>query len=137
MVIKWVEDFNTGIEEIDIHHVGLFDKINELLDAIEHGVELTSIRKLTIFFESFLMSHFTLEEVLQQRLGYPDYESHCEQHEQLRKDFSGLMKLIDTEGASPHFVSDARDLINNCLKSYISHINSEDRKLAEFLKSRW
>ena len=137
MKTEWIKDFKTGIEEIDIHHEDMFDKINELLDAIEHGVELTTIRKLTIFFESFLMSHFTLEEVLQQRLGYPDYESHCEQHEQLRKDFSGLMKLIDTKGTSPHFVSDAVDLINNLLKSYISHVNSADKKLAEFLKTKW
>lgn len=134
---KWVEDFNTGIEEIDIHHVGLFDKINELLDAIDQGVDMETIRKLTIFFEAFLMSHFALEEVLQEKLAYPDYETHFKQHTQLREGFTGLIKLIETEGTSPHFASDASGFINDWLEPYMSHVNSEDKKLAEFLKSRW
>lgn len=40
MSIQWSEDFKTGIEVIDEHHEGMFDRIDELLDALDRGEEV-------------------------------------------------------------------------------------------------
>ncbi len=137
MTVQWIEDFNTGVEEIDLHHEGMAEKINELLNAIDSGEKIATIRTLIIFFESFLASHFVLEEMLQQKFAYPDYRSHYDQHIKLAETFSGLNKLIETEGTSPHFVPTARGFIMDWWNSYIYHINSADKQLTEFLKTQW
>jgi hemerythrin len=55
LTVKW-GDFNTGIKEIDIHHEGMFEKINELLNAIEQGVEMATLRKQIIFLKLYYVS---------------------------------------------------------------------------------
>jgi hemerythrin-like metal-binding protein len=135
--MQWGEGFKTGIEEIDIHHEGLFERIHELFVAFEQGRETTALRKQIIFFEGFLVSHFALEEVLMKKLAYPDYSSHYNEHIQLANNFSRVMNLLEDGEMTPHLASVAVNYINNWMKSYISHLNLADRPLTDFLKNRW
>lgn len=137
MTLQWSEDFETGIEEIDLHHESIVEKLNELLTAFESGDEISTIRRRIILFESFLTSHFVLEEVLQKKFAYPDYPSHYAQHVQLSKDFSDATRPVEKEGVSSHVLMDVKDFIVVWWKSYIIHLNNADRQLAEFLKKSW
>ena len=137
MTTQWSEGLKTGIEEIDIHHEGLFERIHELVDAFEQGREIAPLRKQIIFFEGFLVSHFALEEVLMKKLAYPDYSSHYNEHIQLANNFSRVMNLLEDGEITPHLASVAVNYINNWMKSYISHLNLSDRHLTDFLKNRW
>ena len=137
MTRQWNEDFKTGIEEIDIHHEGLFERIHELVVAFEQGGEIAPLRKQIILFEGFLVSHFALEEVLMKKLAYPDYSSHYNEHIQLANNFSRVINLFEDGEITPHLASVAVNYINNWMKSYTSHLNLADRHLADFLRTRW
>ena len=137
MTMQWGEGFKTGIEEIDIHHEGLFERIHELVDTFEQGRETAPLRKQIIFFEGFLVSHFALEEVLMKKFAYPDYSSHYNEHIQLANNFSRVMNLFEDGEMTPQLASVAVNYINNWMKSYISHLNLADRPLTDFLKNRW
>lgn len=137
MTTQWHESYKTGIEEIDIHHEGLFEKINELIAVFKKGEETAPLRKQIILFEGFLVSHFALEEVLMNRMVYPDYASHCDEHTQLTNNFSRIMNLLEDGEVTPHLASVAINYINNWLKSYTSHLNVADWHLSGFLKNRW
>ena len=134
--IQWNEDFITGIEVMDYHHEGMLEKIKELFDVMDKGQEIASIKALAIIFESFLVSHFTLEEMLQQKFSYPDFSSHSNQHRWLSDYFSDLISLIDSKSTSPDFVTVTRNFIMDWYHAYVSHINSQDKQLVEFLKTK-
>lgn len=136
MSIRWSEDFNTGIEVIDDHHEGMFERINDLLDALDRGDTVASIKHTIIFFESFIASHFTLEEMLMQKFDYQDFPIHSRQHAWLKEYFSALKPLIEAKGTSPNSATATRNFINGWWNSYITHLNTFDKHLAEFLKNK-
>ena len=136
MRMQWIADYKTGIEAIDEHHESIFERINEVLDALDQGREVSTIKRLLILFESFLASHFALEEMLQEKYVYPDFSSHFDEHKQLAKNFSGLIMHLESEGASPYSTKSLKELIASWWASYMAHMNSSDKQLAEFLKNR-
>lgn len=136
MHIHWTEHFDTGIALVDEHHKGIFDKVNELLDAVERGEEKGTLQSLIISFESFLASHFALEEALQLRCSYPEYGAHGNQHLQLAQEFSGLRKLSERKDTAPRFAVIGRDFLKDWLKTYMAHLNGADQRLAAFLKAK-
>ncbi len=136
MRMQWIDDYKTDIEAIDEHHESMFERINEVLDAVDQGAEVSTIKRLIILYESFLSSHFALEEMLQQRYAYPDFSSHFGEHKQLAKTFSGFIIYIESEGASPYFTNSLKEFIAGWWKSYVLHMNSSDKQLAEYLKNR-
>lgn len=136
MRMQWIDDYKTDIEAIDEHHESIFERINEVLDALDQGADGSVIKRLLILFESFLASHFALEEMLQERYVYPDLSSHSDEHRQLAKHFSGLILSLESGDASPYIVKDLGEFIASWLASYMAHMNSSDKQLAEFLKKR-
>ena len=136
MRMQWIDDYKTDIEAIDEHHESIFERINEVLDALDQGADGSVIKGLLILFESFLASHFALEEMLQERYVYPDFSSHSDEHRQLAKHFSGLILSLESEGASPYIAKDIKESIASWWASYMAHMNSSDKQLAEFLKKR-
>ena len=136
MHIYWTDHFDTGNALVDEHHKGIFDKINELFDAVERGEEKGALQSLIISFESFLISHFALEEALQLRCGYSEYAAHSNQHLQLAHEFSGLRKLSEREDTVHRFAVIGRDFLKDWFETYMAHLNMADRQLADFLKAR-
>jgi hemerythrin-like metal-binding protein len=136
MNIEWSDDLNTGVEAMDEHHEGMVERINELLEAVEVGRDPGTIRKLIFFFESFIVSHFALEEILQQRFSYPDYAAHYGQHVKLTEEFSWLHGLSEKKDLSPDLLSSARGFILKLWELYKRHIDTSDRQFAVFLKTR-
>ena len=135
MRMQWIADYKTGIEAIDEHHESIFERINEVLDALDQGREVSTIKRLLILFESFLASHFALEEMLQERYVYPDFSSHSDEHKQLAKIFSGLILSLESGGASPYIAKDLKESIVSWWASYMAHMHSSDKQLAGFLKN--
>lgn len=83
-LVTWSPRFATSIPAIDRQHMQLFEAINELNLAIEHGEGAERVEEILRFLSGYTRRHFEAEESLMQRHGYPDSLSHQADHERLK-----------------------------------------------------
>ena len=69
MIMKWVPEYNTGIDVIDDQHRRILDYINEI-DAIDVNTDRERVKQILENIIDYTQSHFTFEESLQEEAGY-------------------------------------------------------------------
>lgn len=77
MKMKWVPDYNTGIDVIDDQHKRILDYINE----IDANTERARIKQILDNIIDYTQSHFTFEESLQEEAGYKYRVPHKRVHD--------------------------------------------------------
>lgn len=131
MKVEWQEYLTVGVEEIDHQHKLLFDKYNAFFTAYYEGRGDEEVIRLLGFLEDYVALHFADEESLQQRIGFPDYEKHRKQHQELTHKVAELKKRIENDGPDPNLISSAGLLMTGWL---IEHISVMDRAIGRFMK---
>ena len=63
--MKWVPEYNTGIDVIDDQHRRILDYINEI-DAIDVNTDRERVKQILENIIDYTQSHFTFEESLQE-----------------------------------------------------------------------
>lgn len=122
----------TGIAAIDNQHLQLFERMDRLLTACVNGAGAQELRDIAGFLASYADTHFTEEEKLQQRCGYPDAERHHEHHVA----FCRNLEFIRNEIAADRITSALVMQVNQMLIDWMTyHIATEDRRLGEFITS--
>ncbi len=95
-LITWNSAYELGHAEIDKHHKGLADIINEIysafLDTIAHEKIGAIIDKLI----DCSVSNFTVEEELFNNSAYPDKDLHIFTHQEFLKQLNEYKQKIDT-----------------------------------------
>ena len=125
--VEWSEDLSVGIEEIDDQHKVLVALVNEMHEAIHerHGSE--AVRDVLGKLADYTRIHFAVEESLMRILGYPDYEVHKEQHEQLIGHMNELQHKVDTGKTAIGFE------LMHFLKVWLTkHIMESDREYSDY-----
>ena len=69
MKMKWVQDYNTGIDVIDDQHKRILDFINQI-DDVSDQKDRAQIKQILDNIIDYTQSHFTFEESLQEEAGY-------------------------------------------------------------------
>ena len=69
MKMKWVPEYNTGIDVIDDQHKRILDYINEIVE-INDGTDRARVKQILDNIIDYTQSHFTFEESLQEEAGY-------------------------------------------------------------------
>ncbi len=77
----WRDEYSVHIPEIDTQHRKLVDLINQLQEAMSDGRGRTVIEKVLEGLEAYTKSHFTSEEQLLARHGYPAISAHRSLHQ--------------------------------------------------------
>ena len=79
--LKWEEELNTGIEQIDLQHRQIVDYINQLYDVHHNkiGGQL-EVKETILNLIDYTLLHFSLEESLFEKSGYGNTEEHCKNH---------------------------------------------------------
>src|SRR6266571_843764 len=131
MKVEWQEYLSVGVEEIDTQHKLLFDKYNAFFAAYNEGRGGDEVIRLFGFLEEYVATHFSDEERLQQRIGFPDYQKHRQQHHELTRKVTELKGRLENEGADPSLVTSAGLLMTGWL---IEHISVMDRAIGRFMK---
>jgi len=128
----WDDSLLVGVSQIDSEHRKLLDMTGKLMEACTQGkghAEITQIMKLIV---SHAKDHIRNEENLQQWHAYPGINAHKRAHAQLGMQLEALEKELATTG--PNVALTAK--FNNTLVVwYINHINTEDKKLGEYISS--
>ena len=72
MSMQWTADLATGVTEIDNQHKEIFSRLGQLYAACSEGRGKEEVLRLILFLEEYVKEHFSAEERLQMRHGYPD-----------------------------------------------------------------
>lgn len=122
----------TGNELIDSEHRTLFDAINNLMDACESGAGRENLEKTVDFMVDYVAKHFSDEQDLQKQNQYSNYKMHFAFHTNYKRDIGKLASEIRENGPTIQKLSD----LNRQVGILISHIRTEDKRLAEFLRDQ-
>jgi hemerythrin len=133
MSITWREDLAIGVEQIDNQHKELFTRIDGLFEACNKGKGKEEVTKVIDYLGDYVVTHFSDEEALQKKYGYPEYNGHKMLHTQFIKDFGALKGSLDNEGVTPGLVIKMNKLLIDWL---INHIKRTDKALAAYLKEK-
>jgi hemerythrin len=132
MAIEWNENLVTGNQGIDNQHRELFRRFDLLLEACNHKKGKEEVYHLLLFLSDYVKTHFAMEEDLQTKCNFPNYQAHKEQHHAFIRDFEQLEKQLKEEGTTLLLVIQTNQRI---VKWLINHINVMDKELAAFIRA--
>lgn len=123
-LIKWKDEFNVGVAEVDYEHRELIELINGLHDVMILGADYVQVVELLGQIYGQIASHFALEEKMMRKTNYPAYEEHKEDHETLLDDLRDFMDEVEDDGSF-----DAVQLSNDLNRWFGDHFRTHDAKL--------
>lgn len=78
--MKWIPEYNTGIDVIDDQHKRILDYINEINQAVTKS-DRVQIKNIIDNIIDYTQSHFTFEESLQEEADYKYRVPHKRVHD--------------------------------------------------------
>jgi hemerythrin len=133
MSLSWLDELATGNALIDMQHKQLINAVNDLINACMSGQGRNSLNSTMQFLLDYTIKHFADEEKLQQQHKYPGYISHKKLHDEFRASAVALAKQLEVEGPSIALVSKVNSSVGDWL---VNHIKREDKKIAEYIRSK-
>ena len=128
ILIPWGPSYMIGIKVVDQQHKVLVDLINKLHKTRLHGENLQEMGAIFDELIAYTQTHFSDEEVLQQKAGYPDYPN----HKQIHIKFVEKMRQFGEDLKSGKL--QAADLMRFLADWLISHIQRIDTKYVPYMK---
>ncbi len=123
------EYLHSWIREIDAQHEELLERTGRLLELVRTGQDLSCWQDEYESLQDFLKQHFSLEEELMRRTGYPERLGHTELHRACARDMLWLEQAM-RRGLVPRF-SELKD----CLQTWIhDHLTHQDEHFERFLE---
>jgi hemerythrin len=130
-LMTWSDKFSVQVRQCDEEHKQLINLINNVHDAMKVGQGKQIVGQVLDALISYTKSHFAAEEQLMKANGYPDYESHKKEHNQLTMTVVDFRKEY-LEGKVPLTQS-----IMNFLKDWLTnHIQGVDKKYGPFFNGK-
>lgn len=126
------QDLITGNTLIDSEHRQLFAAVNDLLDACAQGYGRDKIQKTVQFLSEYVVKHFQDEENLQTKHKYPGYPAHKTFHDGYRHQLNDKAQQLLKEGPTVKALGD----LNQVVGVLVSHIRTEDKRLARYIKEQ-
>ena len=132
VIVKWQDSYSVGIKVIDEQHIKLIKLTNKLFNSCISGQERTKSDSIFLGVINEVIDyvgyHFSTEETVMERVNYPAYKNHKQEHIAFVKEV--LQKVEEFNAgkinAPLSFVYYLRDWILN-------HIAVNDKKLGKHL----
>lgn len=123
----------TGIGPIDDQHIELIQFLGGLLAQFSVGKAPERLDEPMEFLHGHLEKHFHAEEGAMRTLGYGDYNAHKAKHDEFLKYFHTVYDAFRAGGA----VSERnRPDLQYIFHWLTNHIMEDDRRMAEFFRSK-
>ena len=117
-----------NIREIDDQHQQLIDMINKTQDILDHQEDPISLVQVLNQLRELTIQHFTTEELLMTKYGYPDLKNHKSQHD------ISVQRTFDFDGTALMDDPSAAHALLKLLRSWLLTHISEDAEMAKFLR---
>lgn len=127
----WKPGFALGINEIDLQHQTLLKHLNDCIRyASVHGSNVDT-HGIIDDLKAYARLHFTAEESLLKKVGYPDSEAHQQRHRLFEEQVAQMEKAV-TSGEKYAVTS----LVSFLKDWYMQHVLVEDKRYAEFMQAK-
>ena len=129
-LVTWDQSYSVKVKRCDDQHQKLFDLINALHDAMKTGQGRKIISDTVRELESYTKTHFSAEEALLQRAGYPKLAEHRAEHQKFVAEVKKFKESLDSTGAEAPIsvLSFLKDWLANHIKQtdkmYSDHLNA-------------
>jgi hemerythrin len=127
-LIRWRDNFNLGIPDVDFEHRELVDLINALHDRLTQPDRKTEVEDFLGEIFARISAHFALEERTMVLKDYPEYWPHKGDHERLLDQLRDIME--DVEADRP---LDADDLSRRLDDWFSVHFRTFDARFHHFV----
>ncbi|HIP53212.1 MAG TPA: bacteriohemerythrin [Chromatiales bacterium] len=126
--VVWKDDYSVGIESIDNDHKKLLNLINKLQTAIHYHTGELFERQALDELVNYTKYHFSREEELMQKYGYPELEEHRAEHAKMIAKVGGFVEQYEQKQHGA--LEDVAEFLKNWL---VNHINGTDKRYSAFL----
>ena len=89
-LIKWREEFCTGIPDIDFEHEKLIEQVNSVYSMIDDKADKEGVIDCLGDIYGSISAHFALEEQMMEKHGYDQYKEHQTDHERVLDDIRDI-----------------------------------------------
>jgi hemerythrin-like metal-binding protein len=129
--ICWKEEYSVGIEKIDHQHQHLFEIVNNLIErSVSSGDSELASETLTEMI-NYAREHFTTEETLMEKYGYPEIEPHKKEHDYFINTTAELaIGFMDNKNTT------AGEIAEFLILWLSNHILKSDMKYKPFFKAK-
>lgn len=132
MTIEWDSSLETGVAEVDADHRTLVRLVNELDAMLSQGIDPARCGEVIDSLIDYAENHFTREEEMLDRLGYPYVAEHAESHVGFAHRLGSMVAGCIIE-PGPDSIARLHDHLHSWL---IDHIMLEDMRFAPFVRER-
>ncbi|MRR34242.1 bacteriohemerythrin [bacterium] len=130
-LLTWNEKLSVQVGQFDREHQELVNLINKLHDAMKAGQGKQVVGDVLKALISYTKNHFAAEERLMKAHGYPAYENHKKEHNQLTLTVLDFQKGY-LDGSVP-----LSQTVMNFLKDWLTgHIQGVDKEYGPFLNGK-
>ena len=130
--LVWSDQFNLGIDVIDQQHRTIMDYVNQFYDARSRGSSHKDIVKLVKKIVDYTMFHFTFEEDIQEKAGYPFLKPHKKTHALIAQHVSDFQSRFEN---GDDVSSEVDGLLSKWLFDHLKHDDSDYVKtVSEYLR---
>lgn len=126
-LIQWNSGYSVKVGEIDQQHQKLINMINELNDAMTKGKGNEILGKIIDGLIAYTQAHFSKEEILFDKLNYPDAAAHKAEHAAFVKKVSDFR-----DGFQKKQMSVTISVIDFLSDWLTKHICGTDKKYSDF-----
>ena len=125
-MLEWSDSYLVGIEELDIEHKDLINRLNQLHNKFyRRQGDKSRIEDYLKEIHDRVQAHFTMEEGMMRDTKYPDFEQHKKEHDNFLGVIDNLIKKYKT---SPDY--SFTEVLEDILREWIgNHIAASDHKL--------
>ena len=130
-LLTWSDKFSVQVRQFDEEHKQLMNLINQLHDAMKAGQGKQVIGDVLNGLIEYTRRHFAAEDRLMKAQGYPGYENHKKEHNQLTMTVMDFQKGFAEGSAilSQTVMTFLRDWLTN-------HSQGVDKEYGPFLNGK-
>lgn len=134
LIVPWGASFEIGDPIIDAQHKELFERTNDLIDAMGKSTDPKQLDRIISFLSDYVVEHFATEERRMEEAGYPFIKVQKEQHRRFTRYFKAFKNEIkkDLNEHRVFLLFRAQVLVVDWL---INHTSKLDRHLGKFFKA--
>jgi hemerythrin len=127
--IVWDDNFNIQVEEIDAQHRRLVEIMNRLIDLQNENKPDDDVADILGALTNYLGYHFETEEQMMIEHGYPEIESHREEHQAFVLQVAYFIATYRQSGSTLK-----RDILTFLKEWLAEHILKTDAAFGRFLQ---
>ncbi|MDR3336666.1 MAG: bacteriohemerythrin [Treponema sp.] len=131
IVVKWDNAYSVGVQLIDDQHKELIRIANELAIGCQKGGNEAEIYFMRVIQGAvkYVKTHFTTEEIIMDRLKYPEYLQHKKEHEVFVAEVLHDVKSFEEGGKLVPF-----EFAKFLQQWVLNHIAKSDKKFSYFFE---